>query len=172
MAMTTTRVARQSRILDILHRTRVHSQGELAEILAAAGIEVTQATLSRDLDELGARKVRPAGGGRSHYTVAGAELLPGDPEVPASGSVTRLMRMVEELATGFDHSGNIAVVRTPPGAAQCLASFIDRVGMPEIVGSIAGDDTVFVLARDPLTGAQLADLLRGQPPGEAEGQAR
>lgn len=70
--------------------------------------------------------------------------------------------MLDELLVSTDHSGNIAMLRTPPGAAQYLASFIDRVGLKEVVGTIAGDDTVFVLARDPLTGKELGELLSGR----------
>ena len=69
--------------------------------------------------------------------------------------------MIEELVVSVDHSGNIAVLRTPPGAAQYLASYIDRVGLEQVVGSIAGDDTIFVLARDPLTGEDLAREIFG-----------
>ncbi|BCB74329.1 hypothetical protein Pflav_007390 [Phytohabitans flavus] len=69
------------------------------------------------------------------------------------------MRLLRELLTGADASGNLAVLRTPPGAAQFLASALDRAGLPEIVGTIAGDDTIFVVAREPLTGAGLADKL-------------
>ncbi|NLZ58223.1 MAG: arginine repressor, partial [Corynebacterium sp.] len=75
------------------------------------------------------------------------------------GPQEKLRRMLDELLVSTDHSGNIAMLRTPPGAAQYLASFIDRVGMQEVVGTIAGDDTVFVLARDPMTGKELGELL-------------
>ena len=145
MSTPVTRTARQARILEILGRTRVHSQVQLSELLLDEGIDITQATLSRDLDELGARKVRPPAG-------------------PA-GPRQKLRRMLDELVAGVDHSGQTAVLRTPPGAAQYLASFIDRVGMPEVVGCIAGDDTVFVLAREPVSGAELGDLLAGGADG-------
>ena len=75
------------------------------------------------------------------------------------GTREKLRKMLDDLLVSSDHSGNIAVLRTPPGAAAFLASFIDRVSMDEVVGTIAGDDTVFVLARDPLTGKELVDLL-------------
>lgn len=70
--------------------------------------------------------------------------------------------MIEELVVSVDHSANMAVLRTPPGAAQYLASYIDRVGLEQVVGCIAGDDTIFVLARDPLTGSDLAEQLFGR----------
>lgn len=150
-----TRTARQALILKILDRQKVTSQVQLSELLLDDGIDITQATLSRDLDELGARKVRPDGG-RAFYAVG-----PVDNTVPEElrGPQEKLRRMLDELLVSTDHSGNIAVLRTPPGAAQYLASFIDRVGLREVVGTIAGDDTVFVLARDPLTGAELGELL-------------
>lgn len=154
--MTVSRAARQSKILDILDKTRVASQVQLSDLLLDEGVDITQATLSRDLDELGARKVRPDDGGRSFYAVAGTEASqasgPGGPR-------EKMRRMIDELVVHTDHSGNTAVLRTPPGAAQYLASFIDRVGLEEVVGCIAGDDTIFVLAREPLTGQKLAEQL-------------
>ena len=152
------RTARQGRITEILARTRVTSQVQLVQLLADDGIEVTQATLSRDLDELGARKVRAAKG-PAYYALAGLEAEGSEPSASSPGTLEKLYRMLEELVVSVDHSGQIAVLRTPPGAAQYLASFIDRVGLEDVVGCIAGDDTIFVLARDPLTGAQLVERL-------------
>lgn len=147
-----TRTVRQALILDLLAQHRVHSQMELLDMLASRGIEITQGTLSRDLDELGARKVRP-GGDRGYYKVGRLD----EPEAANAGVREKLRKMLDELLISVDHSGNMAVLHTPPGAAQFLASFIDRVGLEEVVGTIAGDDTVFVLARDPMSGAELAD---------------
>lgn len=158
MTQPVSRTARQARILELLDQTRVSSQVQLSELLLDEGIDITQATLSRDLDELGAKKVRPRGGGRAYYAVGGeAAAL----DVAHSGPREKLRRMIEELVVSVDHSGNIAVLRTPPGAAQYLASYIDRVGLEQVVGSIAGDDTIFVLARDPLTGEDLAREIFG-----------
>lgn len=158
MTQPVSRTARQARILELLDQTRVSSQVQLSELLLDEGIDITQATLSRDLDELGAKKVRPAGGGRSYYTVNGdGESF----ESTHSGPRDKLRRMIEELVVSVDHSANIAVLRTPPGAAQYLASYIDRVGLEQVVGSIAGDDTIFVLAREPRTGEDLARQLFG-----------
>lgn len=150
-----TRTARQARILSVLEKTRVYSQVQLSELLLDEGIDITQATLSRDLDELGAKKIRPDHG-RSFYAVGPVEHALAE---QLSGPREKLRRMFDDLVVSVDYSGNIAVLRTPPGAAQYLASFIDRVGMNEIVGSIAGDDTIFVLARDPMTGHELGELL-------------
>lgn len=158
MTQPVSRTARQARILELLESTRVSSQVQLSELLLDEGIDITQATLSRDLDELGAKKVRPRAGGRAYYTVGGeADSL----EAAHSGPREKLRRMIEELVVSVDYSGQLAVVRTPPGAAQYLASYIDRVGLDQVVGSIAGDDTVFVVAREPLTGKELAQQLFG-----------
>ncbi|MGP5497777.1 arginine repressor [Corynebacterium flavescens] len=155
MITPSTRNARQAKILEILDRTRVTSQVQLSELLLDEGIDITQATLSRDLDELGAKKVK-RDGGRSFYVVDG-ELEQFDDQV--TGPREKLRRMLDELVVSHDHSGNIAMLRTPAGAAQYLASFIDRVGLREVVGCIAGDDTIFVLAREPLSGRELAEKL-------------
>jgi transcriptional regulator of arginine metabolism len=153
-----TRAARHARIGELIRAQPVHSQTELAELLAAEGLPVTQATLSRDLEELGAVKVRGAGGG-------GVYLIPEDGtpvlRAPDDGSPVpaRLARLLRELLTGADASGNLAVLRTPPGAAQFLASALDRSGLTEVVGTIAGDDTIMVVAREHVGGAGLIALL-------------
>jgi transcriptional regulator of arginine metabolism len=149
------RAARQARIVATLASAEVRSQTELAALLAADGIEVTQATLSRDLEELGAVKLRGADGGVGVYVVP----EDGSPVRGVSGGTERLSRMLGELLTATDASGNLAVLRTPPGAAQYLASAIDRAALPYVVGTIAGDDTIFVVAREPMTGAELATRL-------------
>src|SRR3954469_13976778 len=145
-----TRAGRHARIVELIRGRAVRSQTELAELLAGEGVQVTQATLSRDLEELGAVKV------------SGAYLIPEDghrPLRPAEQAPARLLRLLRELLTAVDASGNIAVLRTPPGAAQFLASAMDRSGLPDVAGTIAGDDTIFVVARDPNGGAALAATL-------------
>jgi len=135
-----TKAARHARIVSVIRARAVHSQTELAELLAGQGIQVTQATLSRDLEELGAVKV------------SGAYLIPEDGNRPlrsAEQAPARLVRLLRELLTGVDASGNLVVLRTPPGAAQFLASALDRSGLPDVVGTIAGDDTILVVAREP-----------------------
>ena len=146
-----TRAGRHARIVAILSSRAVHSQGELADALAAEGIETTQATLSRDLEELGAVKLRGAGG-------AGAYVVPedGSPVRGVCGGTERLSRLLGEVLVSTDASGNLAVLRTPPGAAHYLASAIDRAALPQVVGTIAGDDTIFVVAREPVSGRELA----------------
>lgn len=151
-----TRVARQARIVAVLSAQQVRSQSELAALLAGEGIEVTQATLSRDLEELGAVKLRGVDGG------AGAYVVPedGSPVRGVTGGTERVSRLLGELLVSVDASGNLAVLRTPPGAADYLASAIDRAALPDVVGTIAGDDTIFVVAREPVTGAELATAIQ------------
>ena len=138
------RTQRQQRIVDLLERHEVRSQGELSDLLAAEGTDVTQATLSRDLVEVGAAKVRR---GRSLvYAVPadGGELAP----VRAIGSdagTSRLRRACEELLVSATAADNLVVLRTPPGAANYLASAIDQTRDPQVVGTIAGDDTILII---------------------------
>lgn len=145
-----TRAARQARIVELIRDREVHSQSELLALLEVDGTTATQATLSRDLDELGALKVR------------GAYVIPddGSPVRGVEGGTARLSRLLGDLLTGSDASGNLAVLRTPPGGAHYLASALDRAALHDVVGTIAGDDTLMVVAREPLTGAELVALLR------------
>ncbi|NLV77852.1 MAG: arginine repressor [Rhodococcus sp.] len=147
-----TRAARQARIVSVLASRPVRSHTELAALLAADGIEVSTATLSRDLEELGAVKLRAADGGAGVYVVP----EDGNPVRGITGGTDRLSKLLGELLVSTDASGNIAVLRTPPGAAHYLASALDRASLPEVVGTIAGDDTIAVIAREPTTGAELA----------------
>jgi transcriptional regulator of arginine metabolism len=153
-----TRAARHARILAILADRPVRSQAELADELDEAGFRVTQATLSRDLDELGAVKLRTADGGLPAYVVP----EDGSP-VPARSAVDdrphRLARLLGELLVSAEASGNLVVLRTPPGASNFLASALDRARLPQVLGTVAGDDTILVIARDPDGGRALADLL-------------
>jgi len=148
-----TRVARQARIVELVAAMGVRSQTELAKLLAGEGIDVTQATLSRDLDELGAVKLRGVDGGAAIYVIP----EDGSPVRGVQGGTSRLARLLGELLVSADFSANLTVLRTPPGAAQFLASAIDRAALHEVVGTIAGDDTVMVIAREPLSGKELAD---------------
>lgn len=154
------RAARHARIVAALARHDVHSQAQLGELLRADGLPVTQATLSRDLDELGAVKLRTPDGGLPVYVVPedGAPLtVRGLADAPPA----RLARLLGELLVSADASGNLVVLRTPPGAAHFLASAVDRAGLAQVVGTIAGDDTILVVARDPAGGRALADHLLG-----------
>lgn len=141
-----TRSARQAQVGRIISTHKVSSQRQLIELLTAEGVEITQATLSRDLVDIGARKVRTDG--EVYYSVSD--------EVRIDGP-DKLRRVLSELLVATDYSSNIAVLRTPPGAAQYLASILDRSEVTQLAATIAGDDTVFALAREPMTGSELAD---------------
>jgi transcriptional regulator of arginine metabolism len=155
---TPTKTARRARIAAILASTPVHSQTELGKLLADEGVAVTQATLSRDLDEIGAVKVRRAGEG-TVYAVP--EEAPG-PVLRALSDTTdaRISRLAEELIVSVDSSANLVVARTPPGGAQLLASAIDRADLDDVLGTVAGDDTILIVTRDPAGGAAFATRLR------------
>jgi len=210
-----TKAARQARIAAILSREQVHSQEQLAALLDRyAGMHVAQATLSRDLDELGVVRLRASDGSLVYalpeepggpgsrpgtgldFPERSAPALPppvasgtpagqpaGQPAIaqppaapdtaqpagrpagnglqaiaPAAG--TRLARYLKELLTSAEASANLVVLRTPAGAAQFLASVIDHAALPAILGTVAGDDTVLVIARDPAGGQALAAELR------------
>jgi transcriptional regulator of arginine metabolism len=159
-----TRTARQGRIVEMVSQLVIRSQSELAKLLAAEGIEVTQATLSRDLDELGAVKLRGPDGGAPIYVIP----EDGSPVRGVQGGTTRLARVLGELLVSTDSSANLAVLRTPPGAAQFLASALDRAALHEVVGTIAGDDTILVVAREPMTGAELAERIASLSPGSVD----
>jgi transcriptional regulator of arginine metabolism len=153
------KAARHARIVATVAGRAVHSQAQLVQLLEADGLHVTQATLSRDLEELGAVKLRTPDGGLPVYVIPedGAPLTTRSAE---DAPPTRLARLLSELLVSADASANLVVLRTPPGAAHFLASAVDRAGLPEVVGSIAGDDTILVVARGPTGGADLADQLR------------
>jgi transcriptional regulator of arginine metabolism len=149
------KAARHARILSALAEHAVRSQFQLAQLLADDGLHVTQATLSRDLEELGAVKLRSADGGQPVYVVPedGAPIhLRAVHDAPPQ----RLARLLGELLISAEASANLVVLRTPPGAAQFLASALDRAALPEVLGTIGGDDTILVVARDPLGGAEVA----------------
>jgi len=152
------KAARHARIVTILNSRRVRSQAELAAALDDEGFEVTQATLSRDLEELGAVKLRTPDGGLPSYVVPedGAPLTA---RTADDAPPQRLARLIDELLVSARASANLVVLRTPPGAAHFLASAVDRAGLPDILGTIAGDDTILVVARDPDGGKALARRL-------------
>ena len=147
-AVPPTKAARHALIARVLGHGPIRSQGELAAALSAEGLSVTQATLSRDLVELRAERIRTPngvlayalpgeGGDRTPHLAEDAEQL-----------AARLARLCAELLVTAEASGNLVLLRTPPGAAQFLASAIDHSVLPSVLGTIAGDDTVLVIARD------------------------
>ena len=142
---------RQHRITLLIEQHPVNSQAQLVDLLAASGVEATQATVSRDLEEIGAVKVR-AGGGESVYAV---------PELPKNRVTPgdHLRRVLGEWVVEVAASANLVVVRTPPGSAHVVASALDRAGLPDIIGTVAGDDTIVVVADERIGGAKLARRL-------------
>jgi len=124
----------------------------LREALASDGFAVTQATLSRDLVDLGATKVA-YGDGRAIY------VLPGDGSHETGADMARLVRAAHELIVSVEHSGNIVVVRTPPGGAQYLASAFDRAQWDAVLGTVAGDDTVLLVTRTSDAGDVAGEIL-------------
>jgi len=143
---------RQHRISLILANEVVTSQEQLVRLLADDGVESTQATVSRDLDDLGAVKVRVSGG-ESVYAI---------PEHPADRVVPmdQLRRVMGEWVVEVESSGNLVVLRTPPGSAHVVASALDRTGIEGSIGTVAGDDTLMVVAAEGTTGENLAVTLR------------
>jgi transcriptional regulator of arginine metabolism len=146
------KVQRLQAIARLVGQHQVTNQPQLVELLAGEGIIATQATVSRDLDDLGAMKVRVPGGD-SAYAIPDfepARLAPHD----------QLRRVMGEWVAEVEHSGNLVVVRTPPGCAHVVASALDRSGMPELLGTVAGDDTMLCVATEDAGGQQLAAVLR------------
>lgn len=151
-----TKSARHQRIIDIVTAHPVRSQTELADLLGDHGVRVTQATLSRDLVELDAVKVRGADGALVYAVPSeGGDRSVTAPRESAAGR-DRLARLCAELLVSAEASANLVVLRTPPGAAQFLASAFDKADLGDILGTIAGDDTLLVIGRDPLGGDALA----------------
>jgi transcriptional regulator of arginine metabolism len=151
-----TKTARHAKIIALLGSQPIRSQTELAEQLAAEGVHVTQGTLSRDLVEMGAVRIRGADGHLVYAVPAdGGDRTPQVGEF--AGFEARLVRLCQEVLVSAEASANLVVLRTPPGAAQYFASAIDRVGWDSILGTIAGDDTIMLISRHPDGGHELAE---------------
>lgn len=148
--MAGSKAQRQHRIAKILAEEAVTSQSRLVELLADTGISATQATVSRDLEELGAIKVR-APGGATMYAI---------PELPTNqlAPEDHLRRVLGEWLVDVDRSGDLVVLRTPPGSAHVVASALDRAGLPKLVGTVAGDDTLLAIASEGAGEALALDL--------------
>ena len=152
----TTKAARHALVVRLLARTPIRSQAELASALADEGVQVTQATLSRDLVELRAVRMRAADGTLTYAVPGeGGDRTPVAPEGDEH-LAARLARLCAELLVTAEASGNLVVLRTPPGAAHFLASAIDHSVLPGVLGTIAGDDTLLVIARDETGGEAVA----------------
>ena len=155
----TTKNARHQRIIELVTTREVRSQTELADRLHADGLDVTQATLSRDLVELDAVKVRIPSGALVYAVPAeGGDRTPHAVQ-DSTAAEARLARLLGELLVSAEGSANLALLRTPPGAAQFLASAIDRVRPGDVLGTVAGDDTVLVISRDAAGGEAVAERL-------------
>jgi transcriptional regulator of arginine metabolism len=146
-----TKAQRQHRIARLLEANSVASQPQLVELLAAEGIQATQATVSRDLEEMGAVLVRMPGGERTYAIPEHAWERPAPED--------HLRRMLGEWVVEVNHSGNIVVLRTPPGSAHVVASALDRASLPDIIGTVAGDDTLMVVCADKVPGSTVAKRL-------------
>jgi transcriptional regulator of arginine metabolism len=147
-----TKAQRQHLVAQLLARHAVTSQPQLVDLLAAEGVDATQATVSRDLEDLGAVKVRvPAG--ESVYAIPEFEPDRVAPE-------DQLRRVMAEWVADVAHSGPVVVLRTPPGCAHVVASALDRSGLPGLLGTVAGDDTMLCVADESLGGLRLAARLR------------
>lgn len=136
-------VARRAQAIALIKAGKISSQGDLVKELKKKGFVVTQTTASRDLEEIGAVR------GRNGYIIAESD----------SDSMARSMPLPGDLILSVESSGNLAVVRTPPGGAQFLASALDHSGLKSIIGTIAGDDTVLVVSRKASGGGELAKEL-------------
>ena len=145
--LTVSKARRQRLIGELIRSAPVVSQEDLVERLAEQGLAVTQATVSRDLAELGAVKVRR----RDVLSYA----LPGDFDAPEIAE-TRLRRLLTEWVVGAEAAGNLVVVKTPPATAHVIASALDHAGWPEVAGTIAGDDTLMLIARNGHAAEDLA----------------
>lgn len=143
---------RQQLISRLIGQENVSSQPHLQELLKDHGIEATQATISRDLEELGAVKIRVAGGDTAYAIAeyAPARIAPSD----------QLRRVMAEWVAEVTSSGNLVVVRTPPGCAHVVASALDRSGFVGLLGTVAGDDTILCVATEEVGGPGLAEQLR------------
>jgi transcriptional regulator of arginine metabolism len=148
----TSKARRQHIVARLLGDHEVASQEQLVELLGAEGISATQATVSRDLEEVGAVKVRVPGVERQVYAIAE---LPRDQVAPAD----HLRRVLGEWVVEVSSSLNLVVLRTPPGSAHVVASALDRSGLEGALGTVAGDDTVIVIAAEEVGGATLARQL-------------
>ena len=140
--------ARRAKAISLIKAGVVHSQSDLVKLLKKAGFAVTQATASRDLEEVGAVRSRNSAG-ELIYQIG----------TTSDGASSKSMPLPSDLILSVEPSGNLAVVRTPPGGAQFLASALDNSGIKSIIGTIAGDDTVLVISKKSNGGADLAKEL-------------
>ena len=143
--------ARQNVILEIISQQDIETQNQLMEALAARGIKSTQATLSRDIKDM--RLVKELGkDGKYHYAASATAEI--------NGNTDRLKKIFKECVTSYDTAQNIIVIKTLPGLASAACSTLDSMNIPDLVGSLAGDDTAFLAMRDSATAEQLCQEIR------------
>lgn len=147
---------RQGTILRLVGERQLSTQGDVVQALQDEGLDAVQATISRDIAQLGLIKVR-GDGGRLVYALPGAADL---------DRLSELAAALRRWTTGLEPSGALVVLRTPPGHANALALAFDEAGLPEVAGCIAGDDTIFLAAREGTSGVELAEQLRHHLEGE------
>ena len=152
--MTAAKQQRQRLIADWLRQHRIGSQEELVARLDLAGLPATQATVSRDLEELGAVRIRRDG--EMHYRL---------PEQLETGEAGRLDRLLADWVTDIIPAGNLVVLKTPPGSANLVANALDAAGIEAVAGTIAGDDTIFLALIDGAAPGAVAEGLRRRRKG-------
>ena len=149
--MTELKQRRQRAIADLIRGGALSSQEELADRLSQLGFAVTQATISRDLDQIGAVKVRR--GGQLSYALQ---------DQPQGIASSRLAALLRDFVLSIDAASNLLVIKTPPGSAHLIGVALDQSDLTEIVGTICGDDTIFVACRSPNEAAALSAKLSGE----------
>ena len=149
--------ARRAKAISLIQAGLVHSQSDLVVLLNKAGYTVTQATASRDLEEIGAIRARNSSG-ESTYEIRES----------SDDAIVRSTPLPSTLILSVDHSANLAVIRTPPGAAQFLASSLDHANLTGVIGTIAGDDTIILVSKKATGGANLAKELLAYAGGEGK----
>ena len=140
--------ARRAKAISLIQAGLVHSQTELVTQLKKSGFRVTQTTASRDLEEIGAVRGRDVHG-ESIYEIRGS----------SDDALSRVNPVPSKLILSVDHSANLVVVHTPPGAAQFVASSLDHANLTGVIGTLAGDDTIILVSKKATGGAQLAKEL-------------
>jgi transcriptional regulator of arginine metabolism len=152
----TTKFERQGTILRLVEERRLSTQEELAEALRESGFDAVQATVSRDIAQLGLVKVRDEDG-RLVYA------LPGAADLDRLSELTSALR---RWAMSLEPSGNLLVIHTPPGHANALAQAIDQARLPDVLGCVAGDDTIMVIAREGVAASSIESELRHHLEGD------
>ncbi len=149
------KIRRQSKILELIKENEVETQEMLAELLVKEGFNVTQATVSRDIRELKLSKVSTGSGRQKYIAVAGSQ----------SGVAEKFERIFREGVVTLDYAGNIIVIKTLTGMAMAVAAALDSMDRSEIMGCIAGDDTIFCAVRSEQKAIELIEDLRNYSRG-------